>query len=81
MTLPHEEYQSLVAVKNFLYDLMNPAHTKNVPSEIRERASRLIKHFPMQHRLNEIYADHISPNRSILKEYENGGGWGKGKDE
>jgi hypothetical protein len=81
MTLPDEEYYSLVAVKNFLYDLMNPAHTKNVPSEVRERASRLIKHFPMQHRLNELYKDHITPNRSILKEYENGGGWGKGKDE
>jgi hypothetical protein len=81
MTLPHEEYQSLVAVKNFLYDLMNPAHTKNVPSEVRERASRLIKHFPMQHRLNEIYADYVSPNKSILKEYDHGGGWGKGKDE
>lgn len=81
MTLPHEEYHSLVAVKNFLYDLMNSAHTKNVPSEVRERASRLIKHFPMQHRLNELYKDHITDNRSILKEYNNGGGWGKGKDE
>lgn len=81
MTLPNEEYQSLVAVKNFLYDLMNPAHTKDVPSEIRDRARRLIKHFPMQHRLNDLYKDHINIDNSILKEYENGGGWGKGKDE
>ena len=81
MTLPHEEYQSLVAVKNFLYDLMNPAHTKNVPSEVRERASRLIKHFPMQHRLNDLYKDHVTQSQSILEEYKNGGGWGKGKDE
>ena len=81
MTLPDEEYYSLVAVKNFLYDLMNPAHIKNIPSEVRERASRLIKHFPMQHRLNELYKDHITDNRSVLKEYNNGGGWGKGKDE
>jgi hypothetical protein len=81
MTLPHEEYQSLVATKNFLYDLLNSAHTPNVPSDIRERASRVLKHFPMQHRLNEIYKDHINTNRSILNEYQNGGGWGKGKDE
>jgi hypothetical protein len=81
MTLPHEEYQSLVAVKNFLYDLLNPSHTPNVPSEIRERAARVVKHFPMQHRLNEIYKDHVDTNRSILKEYRNGGGWGNGKDE
>jgi hypothetical protein len=81
MTLPHEEYYSLVATKNFLYDLMNSAHTPNIPSEVRERASRVLKHFPMQHRLNEIYKDHVQSNQSILKEYENGGGWGKGKDE
>jgi hypothetical protein len=81
MTLPYEEYQSLVATKNFLYDLLNSAHTPNVPSDIRERASRVLKHFPMQHRLNEIYKDHINTNRSILNEYQNGGGWGKGKDE
>jgi hypothetical protein len=81
MTLPHEEYHSLVAVKNFLYDLLNPAHTPKVPSEIRERAARVLKHFPMQHRLNEIYKDHVDTSRSILKEYENGGGWGKGKVE
>ena len=81
MTLPHEEYYSLVATKNFLYDLLNSAHTPNIPSEVRERASRVLKHFPMQHRLNEIYKDHIAPNRSILNEYENGGGWGKDKDE
>lgn len=72
MTLPHEEYQSLVAVKNFLYDLMNPAHTKNVPSEVRERASRLIKHFPMQHRLNDLYKDHVKTTQSILSEYDRG---------
>lgn len=81
MTLPNEEYNSLVAVKNFLYDLMNCAHTPGVPSDVRDRARRLIKHFPMQHRLNEIYKDYVSPNRSVLNEYENGGGWGKGKDE
>jgi hypothetical protein len=81
MTLPHEEYQSLVAVKNFLYDLMNPAHTPHVPLEIRERARRLVKHFPMQHRLNDLYKDYITPNRSILEEFQHGTGWGQKSDE
>jgi hypothetical protein len=81
MTLPNEEYNSLVAAKNFLYDIINHDRTKGVPSEIRQRAVTILKHFPMQHRLNEIYQDHITPSQSILKEYENGGGWGKGKDE
>ena len=81
MTLPDEEYYSLVAVKNFLYDLMNPAHTPNVPLEIRERARRLIKHFPMQHRLNEMYKDHIPQSKSILEEFKHGTGWGQKSDE
>ena len=73
MTLPHEEYQSLVATKNFLYDLLNAAHTPKVPSEIRERAARVLKHFPMQHRLNEIYKNHIHANSFIVNEYNNKG--------
>lgn len=81
MTLPYEEYHSLVAAKNFIYDLINSNHTPGVPSEIRQRAVRIIKHFPMQHRLNELYKDHVTPDKLILREYENGGGWGKGKDE
>ena len=81
MTLPNEEYNSLVATKQFLYDLINCAHTPGVPFEIRDRALRVLKHYPMQHRLNEIYAEHLKPNQSILTEYQNGGGWGKGKDE
>lgn len=81
MTLPYEEYHSLVATKQFLYDLINCAHTPGVPFEVRERALRVLKHYPMQHRLNELYKDHVPANKSVLKEYENGGGWGKGKDE
>lgn len=30
----------------FLFDLMNPQSTKRVPSEIRSRARRVVKHFP-----------------------------------
>lgn len=30
----------------FLFDLMNPQSTKRVPTEIRQRARRVVKHFP-----------------------------------
>ena len=80
MTLPNEEYYSLVAAKNFLYDLLNPAHTPKLPSEIRERAARVLKHFPMQHRLNEIYKDHVNTKHFIVSENHNGD-WTYGKDE
>jgi hypothetical protein len=81
MTLPHEEYNSLISAKNFLYDLLNPKETPGVPSDIRARARRILKHYPMNITLDEFYKDHLPKTRSILSEYENGGGWGKGKDE
>ncbi len=30
----------------FLFDLMNPQSTKRIPAEIRQRARRVVKHFP-----------------------------------
>jgi hypothetical protein len=52
MTLPHEEVNSLNGVRQFLYDLLDPKKTPRVPREIRLRAHRLAKHFPMPHRID-----------------------------
>ena len=52
MTLPHEEVNSLNGVRQFLYDLLDPKKTPRVPREIRLRAHRLAKHFPMSHRID-----------------------------
>ena len=52
MTLPHEEVNSLKAVRQFLYDLLDPKKTPRVPREVRLRAHRLAKHFPMPHRID-----------------------------
>ena len=59
MTLPHEEVNSLKAVRRFLYDLLDPSKTPRVPREIRLRAHRLSKHYPMDFSIQERYPDVI----------------------
>ena len=48
MTLPQEEVNSLNATRAFMYDLLNPVATPRVPREVRERARRVVKHFPFE---------------------------------
>lgn len=57
MTLPYEEVNSLKAVRQFLYDLLDPSKTPRVPREIRKRAHRLSKHYPMDFSIQERYPD------------------------
>jgi hypothetical protein len=75
MTLPHEEYNSLVNAKQFLFDLLDPKITPGVPKAIRERARAVLKHYPFDMTLKEFYKENMHhPDRGIY-------GWGKGKDE
>jgi hypothetical protein len=75
MTLPHEEYNSLVNAKQFLFDLLDPKLTPGVPKAIRERARAVLKHYPFDMTLKEFYKESMHhPDRGIY-------GWGKGKDE
>ena len=46
MTLPYENYISLMNTRNFLKDLMDPEKSPKVPKPIRQRARNLLKHFP-----------------------------------
>lgn len=57
MTLPQEEVNSLNATRAFMYDLLNPAATPRVPREVRERARRVVKHFPFEVHVRARYPD------------------------
>lgn len=46
MSLKYEQYRALYATKEFLRDLLNPHTYPNTKKEMRERASRCLKHFP-----------------------------------
>lgn len=46
MTLPFERKNAVIRVKEFLYELLDPKKTPRIPSEIRTRAAKLLKHYP-----------------------------------
>ena len=71
MTLPHEEVNSLKAVRRFLYDLLDPSKTPRVPREIRKRAHRLSKHYPMDFSIQERYPDVADAEDTRLRDAMN----------
>ena len=46
MTVPAERSLSIEYAEKFLLDLLDPKATPKVPKEIRERARRVLRHFP-----------------------------------
>lgn len=46
MSLPSEEAAAVDAARRFLFDLLNPKVTPRVPKAVRERARRVVKHYP-----------------------------------
>lgn len=49
MTLPDERYRAVRYAREFLYELLDPKKTPKVPKEIRQRAARVLRHFPGEH--------------------------------
>ena len=47
MTLPEEEARAIAMTRTFLYALLDPKQTPRVPRGIRQRASRVLKHYPL----------------------------------
>ena len=46
MSLPSEEVHAIEASRRFLFDLLDPKATPRVPRAVRERARRVVKHYP-----------------------------------
>jgi hypothetical protein len=47
VTLPEEEARAIAETRTFLYDLLDPKQTPRVPKAIRQRARRVLKHYPL----------------------------------
>ena len=46
MTMPTERARAAIRTEQFLYDLINPEKTPNVPEEVRKQAGSLLRHYP-----------------------------------
>jgi len=55
MTLPYEERDAIIWTESFMMELIDPKKTPRVPSEIRRRAYRLLRHFPCKSRIRRLY--------------------------
>lgn len=53
MTIPVERTRAVLAAKDFMYDLLNPKATPKVPRAVRERALRVLRHYPGKFDLHE----------------------------
>lgn len=55
MTVPSEEIRTLQYTRQFLFRLLQPRLTPRIPQAIREEARQLLKHYPADFRVAEIY--------------------------
>lgn len=54
MTVPIERTNAVVWTGDFLYDLIDPKKTPRVPKDVRERAKRLLRHYPSAYDMEVI---------------------------
>lgn len=68
MTLPNEWFISMKKNRQFLFDLLDPTKTPKVSKEIRKRASECLKHFPMDHEIQdlEVMYDNSHKDKGII---------------
>ena len=64
--MPIERKNAMVNVESFLIDLRDPKKTPRVPKEIREKACRLLRHYPSKYHMEE--AQRLAP--SVFGEYD-----------
>jgi hypothetical protein len=53
--IPIEEYYSLKETYSFLYELIDPQKTPRLPKEIRDKARKCIRNYPVERDLNLLY--------------------------
>lgn len=55
MTLPHQEHNSLVAVREFLLALVDEEKIPDASEKLRASAKSFLKYYPSRLRLDELY--------------------------
>ena len=57
MTMPYERKNSVIRTEQFLISLCDPKQTPRVPSAVRQEARRLLKHYPTEYHVDQIFGD------------------------
>lgn len=59
MTIPSERKSAVLRTEKFLLSLCDPKQTPRVPSEVRAEARRLLKHYPTEYHVEEIFGEDL----------------------
>jgi len=57
MTIPSERKSAVLRTEKFLVSLCDPKQTPRVPSSVRTEARRLLKHYPTEYHVDQIFGD------------------------
>jgi len=55
MTIPLEELYALRNTRQFLLDLIDPQKTPKIQVRVRKQAGALLKHYPFDFRLEDVW--------------------------
>ena len=57
MTMLYERKNAVLKTEQFLISLCDPKQTLRVPSAVRTEARRLLKHYPTEYYVDQIFGD------------------------
>ena len=70
MTTPHERLNAIKHTEDFLIKLLNPKETPRVPKQVREEASRCLRHYPTPYDMFLMVGAHHEDYLNIFYERE-----------
>ena len=77
MTMPDERYRAVLYAEEFLRAIADPAITKRIPKEIRQRARGVLRHYPNTWDMQQVaeasphvFAERMEDVTRMFKKYE-----------
>lgn len=57
MTLDDQRERAVGAAYDLLMDLSTPGKLGRIPSDVRDRAARILRHYPTRYEISNLYAE------------------------
>lgn len=77
MTLPDERYRAVKWAREFMYELLDPKKTPNVPAIVRSQARSVLRHYPSDYDMIQasedaphVFQQQMEPVTRLFRQYE-----------
>jgi hypothetical protein len=77
MTLPDERYRAVKWAREFMYELLDPKKTPNVPAIVRSQARSVLRHYPSDYDMiqasedsPQVFQQQMEPVTRLFRQYE-----------